>query len=60
MNSNYLDVLNRIIDENFKGIDINELNKLKKIVKDVIEVEKEYEFSEDRPLVKRILDTIID
>lgn len=54
MNKKYIDVLNEVVDE--KTNDLKEREKLKKILEIIIEAEKKYEFDEERPRMKYLLE----
>jgi len=57
MNKKYIEVLNNVVDEQTSNP--KEREKLKKILEQIIEAEKGYEFNEERPRIKTLLETII-
>lgn len=56
----YLEVINKIIEENYKHLDEGTLLEYKKIIEELVRLEKEKEFSDDSlKEVQKLLDSII-
>ncbi len=59
MNDNYIDVINSVIDEHFKDMSKETLDEYKHILTSLIKSEKEYEFNDDRPRIKTLIETLV-
>ena len=59
MNDNYIDVINSVIDEHFKDMSKETLDEYKHILNGLIKSEKEYEFNDDRPRIKTLIETLV-
>lgn len=59
MSDNYLDVVYEILEENLDELELEKIEDYKEIIKSLINAEKEYEFNDDRPRIKALLDSLI-
>lgn len=58
-NNNYIVVINETIDELLSDLSDEQINEYKKNAKELINSEKEYEFNDERPRIKTLLDILI-
>lgn len=56
-NKKYDDAISEVIDEIIAGV--SEKERIKNMVEKIIEAEKSYEFSDERPKIKGFLDSLI-
>ena len=59
MSDNYLDVIYKIIDDLFNDSDLEVIRDYKNMARTLLNAEKEYEFNEERPRIKTLLDSLI-
>lgn len=59
MNDNYIEVINLVIEEENMGLTKEEIEDYKRILRDLVFSEKEYEFNDDRPRIKTLLESLI-
>lgn len=58
-NNNYIVVINETIDELLSDLSDEQKSEYKKNAKELINYEKEYEFNDERPRIKALLDILI-
>lgn len=59
MSSKYLDVLNKVVEQNLENENENRKKEIKEIIEKLITAEKEYEFNDERPRIKALIDSLV-